>query len=140
LSFRANLLLSRAALGCHHLAPELSPGVPISPAAMPTTAIRIDTIRDLILDGYEISIHCRAYPCTNRVKADLTAVARKHGLDWEWFGQYWPYRCHRCGSHDVGMQLLPDVRPNSSPDRQHDLAVAKGLVGEIERERRRGGA
>jgi hypothetical protein len=29
---------------------------------MPTTAIRIDTIRDLILDGYTISIHCRAYP------------------------------------------------------------------------------
>jgi hypothetical protein len=26
---------------------------------------------DLILDGYEISIHCPAYPCTNRVKADL---------------------------------------------------------------------
>ena len=30
--------------------------------AMPST----DTIRDLILDGYEISIHCRAYPCSNR--------------------------------------------------------------------------
>jgi hypothetical protein len=41
---------------------------------MPSTAIRVDTIRDLILDGYEISIHCPAYPCTNRVKADLAAV------------------------------------------------------------------
>jgi hypothetical protein len=50
-----------------------------------------DTIRDLILDGYEISIHCRAYPCTNRAKVDLAAVARKHGLDWEWFGRSWPY-------------------------------------------------
>jgi hypothetical protein len=77
---------------------------------MPST----DTIRDLILDGYEMSIHCRAYPCSNRVKADLAAVERKHGLDWQWFGKRWPYRCYRCyrcGSRDVGMQLLPDVRP-----------------------------
>jgi hypothetical protein len=28
-----------------------------------------DTIRDLILNGYAISIHCRAYPCTSRVTA-----------------------------------------------------------------------
>jgi hypothetical protein len=34
------------------------------------------------------------------------------------------------------MQLLPDVRPNSSPDRQHDLAVAKALVARIEDEER----
>jgi hypothetical protein len=40
----------------------------------------------------------------------------------------WPYRCDRCGSRDVGMQLLPDVRPNSSPDRQRDLAAWKQLV------------
>jgi hypothetical protein len=53
---------------------------------MPST----DTLRDLILDGYEISIHCRAYPCGNRAKADLAAVARKHGLDWQWFGRAVP--------------------------------------------------
>jgi hypothetical protein len=29
------------------------------------------------------------------------------------------------------MQLLPDVRPKSSPDRQADLAAAKALVAEI---------
>src|SRR6516225_2114284 len=96
-----------------------------------------DTVRDLILDGYEISIHCRAYPCTNRTKADLVAVARKHGLDWRWFGKRWPYRCDRCGSRDVGMQLLPDVRPNSSPDRTRDLAAAKALVAGIKEEERR---
>jgi hypothetical protein len=50
---------------------------------MPPTAIRVDTIRDLILDGYTISIDCRAYPCTNSTRADLAAVARKHGLDWQ---------------------------------------------------------
>jgi hypothetical protein len=71
--------------------------------------------------------------------ADLAAVARKHGLDWEWFGKRWPYRCERCGSRDVGMQLLPDVRPSSSPDRQADLAAAKALVAEIEEEERRRG-
>jgi hypothetical protein len=41
------------------------------------------------------------------------------------------------------MQLLPDVRPNSSPDRQADLAAWKRLVARIEdeeRERGRGGA
>jgi hypothetical protein len=32
------------------------------------------------------------------------------------------------------MQLLPDVRPNSAPDRQADLASAKQLVAEIEEE------
>jgi hypothetical protein len=83
---------------------------------MPSTAIRVDTIRDLILDRYEISIHCRAYPCANRIKADLAAVARKHGLDWRWFGKRWPYRCDRRGGRDVGIQLLPGVRPNSTPD------------------------
>jgi hypothetical protein len=96
-----------------------------------------DTIRDLILDGYEISIHCRAYRCTNRVKTDLAEVARRHGLDWESFGKRWPYRCDRRGSRDVGMQLLPDVRPKSSPDRQADLAAATALVAEIEEEERR---
>jgi hypothetical protein len=68
----------------------------------------------------------------NRTKADLAAVARKPGLGWEWFGKRWPYRCDRCGSRDVGMQLLPDVRPKSSPDRQADLAAAQALVAEIE--------
>jgi hypothetical protein len=34
------------------------------------------------------------------------------------------------------MQLFPDVRPNSSPDRQHDLAAAKALVALIEDEER----
>jgi hypothetical protein len=96
-----------------------------------------DTLRDLILDGYTISIHCTAYPCRNSTKADLAEVARRLGLDWEWFGKRWPYRCARCGSHDVGMQLLPDVRPNSSPDRQHDLAAWKQLVAQIEEEERR---
>jgi hypothetical protein len=108
---------------------------------MPSTAIRVDTVRDLILDGYEISIHCRAYPSTNRVKADLAEVARRRGLDYRWFGRRWPYRCDRCGSRDVGMQLLPDVRPNSAPDRVRDLAAAKALVAQIEeeeQERRRG--
>jgi hypothetical protein len=38
------------------------------------------------------------------------------------------------------MQLLPDVRPKSSPDRQADLAAAMALVAQIEEEeRRRGG-
>jgi hypothetical protein len=36
------------------------------------------------------------------------------------------------------MQLLPDVRPNSSPDRQRDLAAWKALVAEIDAEERRG--
>jgi hypothetical protein len=63
-----------------------------------SSTVSTDTIRDLILDGYQISIHCRAYPCTNRVKADLAEVARRRGLDREWFGQRWPYRCDRCGS------------------------------------------
>jgi hypothetical protein len=35
------------------------------------------------------------------------------------------------------MQLLPDVRPKSSPDRQADLAAAKALVTEVEHEKRR---
>jgi hypothetical protein len=26
-------------------------------------------------------------PCSNCAKADLAAIARKHGLDWEWFGK-----------------------------------------------------
>jgi hypothetical protein len=104
---------------------------------MPSTTISPNTIRDLILEGYEISIHCRTYPCTNRTKVDLAEVARKHGLDWEWFGNRWPYRCSRCGSHDIGMQLLPDVRPKTSPDRMADLEVAKALVARIEAEERR---
>jgi hypothetical protein len=43
-----------------------------------------------------------------------------------------------CGSGpgDVGMQMLPDVRPKSSPDRQHDLKAAVALVAEIEEEER----
>ena len=49
-------------LGCDHRTLEAPTGAPIIPA-MPSTSIRVDTIRDLILDGYEISIHCRAYPC-----------------------------------------------------------------------------
>jgi hypothetical protein len=101
-----------------------------------TSAVSTDTIRDLILDGYEVTLHCRAYPCTNRVKADLTEVARRRGLDYRWFGNRWPYRCSRCGSRDIGMQLLPDVRPNSAPDRQADLAAAKALVAQIEGEER----
>jgi hypothetical protein len=107
---------------------------------MPSTAVRTETIRDLILDGYTIVIHCRAYPCTNCDKADLVEVARCHGLDDRWFGRRWPYRCTRCGSREVGMQLLPDVRPNSAPDRQADLAAAKALVAQIEDEERRRGA
>jgi hypothetical protein len=76
-------------------------GAPISLAAVPST----DTLRDLILGGYEISIHCRAYPCTKRVKADPAAFARKHGLDYGWFGRRWPYRCDRCGSRDKSRRL-----------------------------------
>jgi hypothetical protein len=38
----------------------------------------------------------------------------------------------RCVSRDLGMQLLPGVRPKSSPDRQADLAAAKALVAQIE--------
>jgi hypothetical protein len=83
-----------------------------------------DTIRDLSFDCYEISIHCRAYLCGNRGKVDLAAVARKHGLDWEWFGKRWPYRCDACGSRDVDMQLLPDVRP-ISPPRRHSSQGSK---------------
>jgi hypothetical protein len=103
---------------------------------MPSTIISPDTIRDLMLEGYEISIHCRTYLCTNRTKADLAEVARKHGLDWEWFGNRWPYRCSRCGSQDIGMTLLPDVRPNTAPDRQADLDAARRLVAQIEAEER----
>jgi hypothetical protein len=55
------------------------------------------------------------------------------------FGKRWPYRCDRCGSRDVGVQLLPDVRPKSSPDRQADLAAAKALVARIEEEERERG-
>jgi hypothetical protein len=58
-----------------------------------------DTIRDLILDGYEITISCKAYPCTNRTKADLVALARRYGLDWDWFGQRWPTRRNRFAIH-----------------------------------------
>jgi hypothetical protein len=43
---------------------------------------------------------------------------------------------HRLVGGDVGMQLLPDVRPNSSPDRQRDLGAWKQLVAEIEGEER----
>jgi hypothetical protein len=32
------------------------------------------------------------------------------------------------------MQLLPDVRPKTSPDRQADLAAAKQLVEQLEAE------
>jgi hypothetical protein len=32
------------------------------------------------------------------------------------------------GSRDVGMRLLPEIRPNSSPDRQRDLAAWKQLA------------
>jgi hypothetical protein len=35
------------------------------------------------------------------------------------------------------MQLLPDVRPKTSPDRQADLAAAKQLVEQLEAEERR---
>ena len=66
-----------------------------------------DTIRDLILDGYEITISCKAYPCMNRTKADLVALARRYGLDWDWFNRRWPYRCF---SRDR-MQLLPEAVP-----------------------------
>jgi hypothetical protein len=38
----------------------------------------------------------------------------------------------RCVSRDLGMQLLPGVRPKSSPDRQADLAAANALVAQIE--------
>jgi hypothetical protein len=80
-------------------------------------------MRDGILDGYEIVIRCKKYPCMNSTRANLSEVARRHGLDWEWLGQRWPYRCTRCGSRDVGMTLLPDVRPNTSPDRRRDLVA-----------------
>jgi hypothetical protein len=93
---------------------------------MPST----DTIRDLILDCYEITISCKAYPCI-----DLVQVARRQALDWDWFNQRWPYRC---GSRDIGFTLLPDVRPNSATDRQADLAAAKALVAEIAEEERSG--
>lgn len=102
---------------------------------MSSTARTTDTLRNLILDQYEITLCCKA--CTNRVKADLAALARRYGLDWEWFGQRWPYHCTRCGSTEVGMTLLPDVRPNTSPDRQADLAAAKALVAQLEGEERR---
>ena len=46
-----------------------------------------------------------------------------------------PTAATAAGRANVGMQLLPDVRPNSSPDRQRDLEAAKALVAEIERER-----
>jgi hypothetical protein len=75
----------------------------------------------------------------NRGKVDLAVVARKRGLDWEWFGKRWPYRCDRCRSRDIGMQLLPDIRPKSSPDRQADFAAARALVAQIEEEERRRG-
>jgi hypothetical protein len=38
-----------------------------------------------------------------------------------------------------GLQLLPDVRPKSSPDRNADLTAAKALVAEIQEEERRRG-
>jgi hypothetical protein len=69
--------------------------------------------------------------------AQRAAVAHKRGLGWEWFGKRWPYRCDRCGSRDVGMQLLPNVGPNSAPDRQADLAAAMALVAGIEEEERK---
>jgi hypothetical protein len=104
---------------------------------MPSAVLSPDTIRDLILEGYQVTLYCRAYPCMNSTKVDLAAVARRHGLDWTWFGKRWPYRCSRCGSHDIGMQLLPDVRPNTAPDRQADLDAARRLVAQIEAEERR---
>jgi hypothetical protein len=97
------------------------------------------TLRDLILDGYRIAINCQRYPCTNTTNADLVEIARRYGLDWKWFGRRWPYRCTRCGSRDVAMQLMPDIRPNSSPDRQRDLAAWKHLVQQLEEEERRRG-
>jgi hypothetical protein len=99
-----------------------------------TSTISTDTIRDLILDCYSITISCKAYPCMNRAKANLVALARRYGLRWNWFEQRWPYRCSRCGSRDIGFTLLPDIRPNSAPDRQADLAAAKALVEQIEAE------
>jgi hypothetical protein len=40
---------------------------------MPSAAMSsTDTLRDLILDGYEISIHCRAYPCANRAARSIS--------------------------------------------------------------------
>jgi hypothetical protein len=42
-------------------------------------------------------------------------------------------------ARDVGMQLLPDARPRSSPDRIADLEAAKQLVAQIEEEERRRG-
>jgi hypothetical protein len=71
-----------------------------------------DTIRDLILDGYEITISCKAYPCMNRTKADLVALARRYGLDWDWFSNRWPYRCSRCGSREIGCNCCRKRSPH----------------------------
>jgi len=42
---------------------------------MPSAAMSsTDTLRDLILDGYEISIHCRAYPSRSQARPRLAMV------------------------------------------------------------------
>jgi hypothetical protein len=96
---------------------------------MPVT---VDTIRDLILDGYTISICCDRYPCTNYVKADLVEVARRRGLDWRFGRTDWPYRCNKCGSERTTIKLLPDPRPSSNPERQRDVEAWKALVKALE--------
>jgi hypothetical protein len=37
----------------------------------------------------------------------------------------------------MSTQLLPEVRPNSSPDRQADLEAATAMVAQLEDEERR---
>jgi hypothetical protein len=59
-------------------------GAPISRPPCPRPKLR-----DLILDGYEISIHCRAYPCMNRARSSIIhRSGLRNGLC---AGLLWPF-------------------------------------------------
>jgi hypothetical protein len=94
---------------------------------MPST----DTIRDLILNGYEISIHCRAYPCSNRVKADLAAVARRTASTGSGSASAGPIAADlamsRCSSSSTsGPTQRPIAKPISLRRRRSSLRMLRG--------------
>jgi hypothetical protein len=76
--------------------------------------IRIETINDLIEEGYVLRVHCNNSPdCYHSAEVDLPALADRIGADHSFLAdsirRY--FKCSECGSRDIGFIVSPPTGP-----------------------------
>jgi len=79
----------------------------------------IETLGDLIDDGYRVSVHCHAPLCWHWAPLDLVVLAERFGRDFVAVGNPNPLaaklRCSKCQSKKVGIILLPVTGYTNGP-------------------------